>query len=125
MLARPGGVGGCSRCRPERRASWKDLRGPEWACSRRAPQAHVTRGDVMKYIKPLLAIAIAAVIGISARAEQPVANPAELGFDPDRLEWITKAFQNDVDAAQIPGAVVLIARRDRIAYFKAIGFRDR
>src|SRR6516225_10189485 len=79
----------------------------------------------MKYLKPLLAIAIAAVIGISARAEQPVANPVELGFDPDRLERITKAFQNDIDAGQIPGAVVLIARKDKIAYFKAFGLRDR
>ena len=38
---------------------------------------------------------------------------------------MTKAFQGYVDSGQIPGAVVLIARKDKIAYFRAFGYRDR
>ena len=76
----------------------------------------------MKYINPLLVAALAAGFCASAFAQQPVANPAELGFAPDRLERITTAFQGWVDEARIPGAVVLIARKDKIAYLKAIGF---
>jgi len=38
---------------------------------------------------------------------------------------VTQAFQGFVDSGQIPGAVVLIARNDKIAYFQAFGFRDR
>jgi CubicO group peptidase (beta-lactamase class C family) len=79
----------------------------------------------MKFLKPLLVAALAAGVCAPAFAQQPIANPAELGFAPDRLERITKAFQGWVDAGQIPGAVVLIARNDKIAYLKVVGFRDR
>ena len=79
----------------------------------------------MKFLKPLLVAALAAGLCASAFAQQPVANPAELGFAPDRLERITKAFQGWVDDGQIPGAVVLIARKDKIAYLNVVGFRDR
>jgi CubicO group peptidase (beta-lactamase class C family) len=65
--------------------------------------------------------------GISAQAEmlQPVAHPEELGFDSNRLERVTKAFQSYVDTGEIPGAVVLIARHDKVAYLRAFGYRDR
>jgi Beta-lactamase class C and other penicillin binding proteins len=38
---------------------------------------------------------------------------------------MTQAFQGYVDSGQLPGAVVLIARKDKVAYFRAFGFRDR
>ena len=79
----------------------------------------------MNFLKPLLVAALSAGFCVSAFAQQPVANPAELGFAPDRLERITKAFQGWVDDGQIPGAVVLIARKDKIVYLNAVGFRDR
>jgi hypothetical protein len=52
----------------------------------------------------------------------PVAHPDTLGFAPDRLNRMTSAFQSYVDGNEIPGAVVLIARNDKVACFKAIGF---
>lgn len=73
-------------------------------------------------------IALAAtLVSLSAFAEQPtpVSHPDQLGFAADRLERVTSAFQGYVDSGQIPGAVVLIARKDQVAYFKAFGFRDR
>ena len=78
----------------------------------------------MNFLRPLLDGALAAGFCVSAFAQQPVDNPAELGFAPDRLERITKAFQDWVHDGQIPGAVVLIARKDKIAYLNAVGFRD-
>jgi CubicO group peptidase (beta-lactamase class C family) len=81
----------------------------------------------MKFVKkPSIAI-IATVLSVSAFAEQPkpVSNLDELGFAADRLERITSAFQGNVDSGQIPGAVVLIARKDKVAYFRAFGFQDR
>ena len=64
---------------------------------------------------------------VAAQAEtlQPVAHPEELGFDVTRLERVTKSFQGYVDAGQLPGAVVLIARHDKLAYLQAFGYRDR
>jgi CubicO group peptidase (beta-lactamase class C family) len=60
-----------------------------------------------------------------AQQPQPVNRPEELGFAPERLERLTNAFQGAVDQGQLPGAVVLIARNDQVAYFQAFGFRDR
>src|SRR5207248_5755151 len=67
------------------------------------------------------------VVPASALAQQlkPESDPAKLGFDADRLERLTRAFQGYVDSGQLPGAVVLIARKDKVAYFRAFGFRDR
>ncbi len=56
---------------------------------------------------------------------QPDAHPEQLGFVADRLQRITEAFQSYVDTSRIPGAVVLIARDDKIAYRSAFGFQDR
>jgi CubicO group peptidase (beta-lactamase class C family) len=81
----------------------------------------------MKFAKQLLFAFVVSIVSITAYAEQPksVDHPEDLGFAADRLERATKAFQGYVDSGQIPGAVVLIARRDKVAYFKAFGFRDR
>jgi CubicO group peptidase (beta-lactamase class C family) len=38
---------------------------------------------------------------------------------------LTDAFQSEVDKGAIPGAVVLIARKGKVAYFEAIGFQNR
>ena len=81
----------------------------------------------MKLIrKSCLALAVT-VISVYAFAEQPtlVSQPDQLGFAVDRLERVTSAFQGYVDSGQIPGAVVLIARQDKVAYFRTFGFRDR
>jgi hypothetical protein len=41
------------------------------------------------------------------------------------LTRLTAAFQAEVDKGVIPGAVVLIARKGKVAYFEAIGFQNR
>jgi len=81
----------------------------------------------MKLIERSFIALLAAVLSVSALAEEPksVSRPEGLGFAADRLERVTQAFQGYVDRGQIPGAVVLIARKDEVAYFRAFGFRDR
>jgi CubicO group peptidase (beta-lactamase class C family) len=81
----------------------------------------------MKLIRKLCLALAVTVISVSAFAEQPtpVSQPDQLGFAVDRLERVTSAFQGYVDSGQIPGAVVLIARQDKVAYFRTFGFRDR
>ena len=46
-------------------------------------------------------------------------------FSSERLKRVTDAFQSEVDKGAIPGAVVLIARNGKIAYFEAFGFQNR
>jgi CubicO group peptidase (beta-lactamase class C family) len=81
----------------------------------------------MKFGKSPLIVFLAAVLSVQASADEPkpVNRPEELGFAADRLERVTKTFQGYVDNGQLPGAVVLIARDDKVAYYRAFGYRDR
>ncbi len=47
-----------------------------------------------------------------------------VGFDPGRLGRIREALERDVKDGLIPGAVVGIARKGKIAYLEAVGMRD-
>jgi CubicO group peptidase (beta-lactamase class C family) len=80
-----------------------------------------------------LAIAFAFHASLSGGAGQhgalaadllPQGDPAALGFAPDRLARITARLKADSEAQVIPGAVLLIARQGKIAYFEAMGVRD-
>ncbi|MDJ0841434.1 MAG: serine hydrolase domain-containing protein [Acidobacteriota bacterium] len=51
-------------------------------------------------------------------------NPESVGLDPARLEVISRILQNEIDNGGIPGAVTLIARKGKIAYHEAIGYKD-
>jgi CubicO group peptidase (beta-lactamase class C family) len=52
------------------------------------------------------------------------ADPAELGFDPARLERIQRHFARYVDDGRLPGWLVVVARAGRVAYVAAHGRRD-
>src|SRR3954462_3519398 len=84
-------------------------------------------GNAMKFHRQVVIASVAAVVSASAFAQQlkPESDPGKLGFDAARLERVTQAFQGYVDSGQLPGAVVLIARKEKVAYFRAFGFRDR
>jgi CubicO group peptidase (beta-lactamase class C family) len=51
-------------------------------------------------------------------------DPAELGFDADRLARLGPWMQRHVDAGRIPGAQVLVARRGRLALHDWTGQMD-
>src|SRR5690349_22110726 len=50
--------------------------------------------------------------------------PALAGLSTERLERIGTAFEAEIKAGRTPGAVVLIARHGKIAYWEAFGKRD-
>jgi CubicO group peptidase (beta-lactamase class C family) len=58
-------------------------------------------------------------------ADPPTAKPEDVGLSSARLARITETLKADVERGRIPGAVVVIARRGRIAYAEAVGFRDK
>jgi CubicO group peptidase (beta-lactamase class C family) len=53
------------------------------------------------------------------------AKPEDVGLSSQRLQHLTETFTADVNAEKIPGAVVLVARRGKVAYFQTFGFQDR
>ncbi|MBK1658964.1 serine hydrolase domain-containing protein [Paracraurococcus ruber] len=70
----------------------------------------------------LLALALAAPL---AAQPLPTAKPEEVGLDPARLARIRPALEREIEENRLPGAVVMVARRGRLAYAEAIGLRDR
>jgi CubicO group peptidase (beta-lactamase class C family) len=75
-----------------------------------------------------LLLAVLALAGAnvgSAEELTPAVNPEQLGFSSSRLQRLTDTYQGYVDRGELPGAVLLIARGDKIAYLRAIGYQDR
>ena len=74
----------------------------------------------------LLSPAVVALCAASFAQPLPMANqPEDVGFSSERLTRIDRKFGADVEQQKCPGAVLLIARKGKIAYFKAIGYQDR
>lgn len=57
-------------------------------------------------------------------AELPRSQPEAVGLSSERLGRIEARLRADVEKQIIPGAVLLIARQGKIAYFEAIGMQD-
>ena len=54
----------------------------------------------------------------------PTATPESVGFSPERLGRITEALRGDIAKGTIPGAVLLISRHGKVAYFESVGSLD-
>lgn len=55
----------------------------------------------------------------------PTAKPESVGLSSERLERITTVVQQDINDKRIAGAVTLVVRRGKVAWFKAQGMADR
>ena len=53
------------------------------------------------------------------------AKPETVGMSSERLGRLTEALQAYVDDDRLAGAVAIVARRGKIAYLEAVGYRDR
>jgi CubicO group peptidase (beta-lactamase class C family) len=54
----------------------------------------------------------------------PFAAPEEVGLSRARLTRLTDALRAEIERGRVPGAVALVARRGKIAYFESLGVRD-
>jgi len=50
--------------------------------------------------------------------------PEQAGLAADRVQRIGERFRREVEEKKMPGAVLMLARRGRVAYFEALGRRD-
>ena len=68
---------------------------------------------------------VCVIISAGAYAQQlSVGSPESVGLSPKRLENIDVLFNKFIDDGHLPGGVVLVARKGKIAYFKAFGNRN-
>ena len=80
----------------------------------------------MKRLHRPLATLVLLCLATAARAYDvaPVSDPESLGFSSPRLARIAAWQQAQVDAGAFSGAVAAIARNGKVAYLRAVGFRD-
>jgi CubicO group peptidase (beta-lactamase class C family) len=70
-------------------------------------------------------ICFLALAAIAAAQELPVAKPEAVGLSSERLERIGTAVQRSIDDKRLAGAVTLVVRHGKVAWFKAQGMLDR
>jgi len=79
------------------------------------------------YIKSLLSLLIISFLTfpISANSQDlELATPEDVGISSKRISGLTNVFEEYIDNDKLSGAVTLIARKNKIIYYKAIGKSD-
>ena len=71
----------------------------------------------------LFSILVASIAGAQVIPE--ATNPEEVGLSKERLQRISAWLQTDVDKKVIPGAVVMVLRKGKVAYYETFGYQDR
>jgi len=80
---------------------------------------------VSRHIKASLVIATVLFAATGAFADSVVrTQPAEAGLSPKGLARIGDYLKNEIAANKIPGAVMMIQRRGKVAYYETFGVRD-
>ncbi|MFZ0931585.1 MAG: serine hydrolase domain-containing protein [Syntrophobacteraceae bacterium] len=82
----------------------------------------------MKTIKKMLLVTLFVILAASIASAQAIpkaAKPEDVGLSKERLQRISAWIQSDVDKKVVPGAVVMVLRKGKIAYFETFGYQDR
>jgi CubicO group peptidase (beta-lactamase class C family) len=77
------------------------------------------------YAQTMTAPAGQAAAAVTNGDPLPRARPEDVGLSSERLGAITKVLNADIARGRIPGAVIAVARKGKLIYFEAFGFRDK
>ena len=80
-------------------------------------------GQNRKSIPVLLGFLLFAAAALAQ--DLPSAKPESVGLSSERLDRIATVVQRDIDDKRIAGAVTLVVRHGKVAWFKAQGMADR
>ena len=80
-------------------------------------------GQNRRAIPVLLGVLFLNLLALSQ--DLAAAKPEAVGLSSDRLERIATAVQHDIDDKRVAGAVTLVVRHGKVAWFKAQGMSDR
>src|SRR6266542_512254 len=83
----------------------------------------LTSGQSRKLIPVLLVLLVLSALAFAQ--DLPAAKPESVGLSSERLERIATVVQRDIDDKRVAGAVTLVVRHGRVAWFKAQGMADR
>ena len=64
------------------------------------------------------------IASLAFAQDLPTASPEAVGLSTARLARVTELVKGEIAKGRYPGAVALVARRGKVAYFEALGQRD-
>ncbi len=79
---------------------------------------------MIQFTKNLLFFSLSCIVLLSCVQSNPIASPESVGMSSARLALIDSMCNTAVQNGDIPGAVVLVARKGKIVYEKAFGYAD-
>lgn len=79
---------------------------------------------MLRAFSTLLLLAALPLYGQSVKSFSNTARPEDAGLSEERLRRIDMLLEENVKNQNIPGAVALIVRNGKIAYFKTFGYSD-
>jgi CubicO group peptidase (beta-lactamase class C family) len=71
-----------------------------------------------------LLVSLCAATSLGWAQPLPTATPEEVGLSSPKLARVTEIVKGEIAKGRYPGAVALVARRGKVAYFEALGQRD-
>ena len=87
------------------------------------PVIHFSSGRQACASAVVSALLLMGLVAPLQAADIPTATPASKGLSAERLARIRPVIQAEIDAKQMPGAVVMVARKGAIVYSEAIGVK--
>ena len=63
-------------------------------------------------------------VALAQAQSLPIAKPEQVGLSTERLNKVTAMLKADVEKGVIPGAILLVARHGKIAWFDTVGTRN-
>lgn len=85
---------------------------------------HARSQDALRNTASIL-ISILILIAAGVCQDLPIVKPETVGLSAERLQRIAVAVQQNIDDKRIAGAVTMVVRHGKVAWFKAQGMADR
>lgn len=78
-----------------------------------------------KMISLLISVTLLFLGSVAWGQPMPSAAPEQVGLSTERLNRVGDALKAEIAKGKLPGAVALVARKGRVAYFESFGLQDQ
>ena len=78
-----------------------------------------------KLISLMMSVMLVLTGSVAWAQSLPSAKPEQVGLSSERLDRVGQALKGEIAKGKLPGAVALVARKGRVAYFESFGLQDK
>jgi CubicO group peptidase (beta-lactamase class C family) len=78
-----------------------------------------------RFVSVVVLLVLVLTTAVAWAQPLPSARPEQVGLSAERLDRVGTAFKAEIAVGKLPGIVLLVARKGRVAYFESLGLRDK